>query len=124
MLSTSYQIQNGSLVKEFVPIKGTGPFTMHEDEYLIRNYHKETIKGLALFMKRPARQIEHRIKMLNLQKYPNWKPEDIDLLHQGFDNATMALKLGRSINAIKIMKTRLRLCKQNLYTTHVNCYIV
>jgi hypothetical protein len=124
MLRTSYQIENGSLVKVYTPTHGNGPFTLDEDEYLFRNYNKQTLKELSRFMLRPVRTIECRLKKLDLQKHPNWKQEDISLLYQGFDNATLAMKLGRSTNAIKIMKTRLRLCKQHLYTTHVNCYIV
>lgn len=124
MLSASYQFQNGSLVKVYVPVQGNGPFTLDEDEYLIRNYQKKSLKDISMFMQRTTRQIEYRLKQLNLQKYPNWKQEDINLLCQGFDNATVAMKLGRSINAIKIMKSRLGLCKQNQPHIRANCCIV
>jgi hypothetical protein len=84
------------------------------DLYLKLNYHDNTVNNMKKFINRNNKAIYERIRILGLQKIPNWTDDEIQiLLTESPTNASLILK--RSYNSCLIKKSRL--CKKNKQQT-------
>jgi hypothetical protein len=96
--------------------------TILREHYQGENRNKLTVESLCFYLERTPASISGRIASLKLcENRPRWSPEELEFLSENYGVLPadkIAKKLGRSVNALKIISYRKLGINQrsNIYT--------